>query len=86
MPWWCRWAGWCGHDGTTATLLSPLLSPLSLLLEFAIGGDKIGQHPRCRGAHRLVTEEQGLAVGLPRVVGWVGCAQGGVWGWAGLGV
>jgi hypothetical protein len=87
MPWWCRWAGWCGHDETTATSSSPL----SPLLEFAIGGDGIGWDwaaPKVQvrmhgGAHLLVTEERGRAVGLPGVVGWVGCAQGGVWGWAG---
>ena len=43
------------------------------------------------GAHLHVTEERGRAVGalpgvgLPGVVGWVGRAQGEVWGWAGLG-
>ena len=60
MPWWCRWAGWCGHDGTTATLSSPLSSLLSPLLEFAIGGGRDWAAPEVQvrmggGAHLLVT-------------------------------
>jgi hypothetical protein len=72
MPQWCRWAGvvWARRND-------------DIVVAVVVAVARVRNR---RGTHLLVTEERGRAVGLPGVVGWVGCARvgfGGGLGWAG---